>query len=148
MAQQNAQRLIVFFCWRGLFGALAVQAVKSGIRALARRFCGRRVVAAVNFSTEVLLSTHFLGAALGLSVGVMELTGRMHIPGVRYQSGPAALGPGEVVAQRGATAAGTAVAQAITAIAGPGMGAVAGQVTENAMGALQEQFTDLAGVLI
>ncbi|MEW5302077.1 MAG: hypothetical protein WDW36_004887 [Sanguina aurantia] len=146
MAQQNVQRLIFFFCWRTLFGTLAVQATKSGLRALTRRFFGHRprVVAVVDFTTELLLSTGFLGPALGITVGMMELSGSLHIPGVRYGNGPAASAAAEAatasVAVQGVSAAGTAVAQAVAVIA-PGIGAVAGQAAE----ALQEQLSDLAG---
>ncbi|KAL6759612.1 hypothetical protein V8C86DRAFT_2571935 [Haematococcus lacustris] len=76
---KNVVHYAYFFSWRAAVMCCALHATKHLATRLARRG-GKRLQQAVRFATEVALPTGFFGPVLGVTMGILELTGTLPLP--------------------------------------------------------------------
>lgn len=75
LAASQACRLAWFFGWRAAVGSALLHVAKAALQRLARKRTPARVRHAVDFVSDVMLPTAFFGPMLGITFGVLELSG-------------------------------------------------------------------------
>ncbi|PNG99837.1 hypothetical protein TSOC_014371, partial [Tetrabaena socialis] len=120
----HARHLALFFGLRVVLACAAVHALKAGLRRLVRKRGPRWLRGAVELGCNVLLPTSFFGPLLGLTEGVMELTGVGAFFGAGRLLGEAATGAGQPALAAAIPAAAAAAGDAMAAAAGGAAAAV------------------------